>query len=185
MVSMSCLPWCFCVSVLGFTGHRKPPAITELPHPQYKDTNGIIGSTNATTVDYDPSILIVSQQAIWPKSEAMTISGYNSTTVGPHYHHSKDHLSNNLDSTTSSIPSSHQYYNKNLHRTLASKEIPSTTTSSSNSSHLHCSIMGSQQPTAKNASSYSSLNQAGDNARTSASNNRDDSPMVVVQVTDG
>lgn len=148
-----------------------------MPSIQYKDTNGIVGSSTAA-MDYDPSILIVSQQAIWPKTDTIALGNFNTACGAGQYHTTKDQLPNSSETATSeprsssnsSLPSASQYY-KN-HRTL-SKESPTSTT------HIHCSIQGSQQPNSK--SSFSNLSQTTEK-RTSS---RDESPMVVVQVTDG
>lgn len=141
--------------------------MTEAPSTQYKETNGII-ATSTAAMDYDPSILIVSQQAVWPKTDTITLGNFNTANTSQ-YSAGKDLISTSQESS-SSLPTT-QYYKS--HRTLTSKESPSSST------HIHCSMQGPQQPS---KSSYSNLTQAADSTRT---NSRDESPMVVVQVTDG
>jgi len=127
--------------------------------------------TGNTAMDYDPSILIVSQQAIWPKTDTIALGNFSTSSTGQYHSCSgKDRNPDSEKSPYNSISTSNQYYKS--HRTLPNKESPSST-------HIHCSIQGSQQPT---KSSYSSLTQTSDNTRTSS---RDESPMVVVQVIDG
>lgn len=152
--------------VLAYTSHRSKPHVPEPPSTQYKEANGVMSNTAA--MDYDPSILIVSQQAVWPKTDTIALGNFNTANT-TQYSSGKDHITSNQDSNTG-LQSSQYYKN---HRTLINKDSPSSST------HIHCSIQGSQLPS---KSSYSNLTQSADTARTSS---RDESPMVVVQVTDG
>lgn len=130
----------------------------------YKDSNGFYQSSS--TMDYDPSILIVSQQSVWPKSESINYN-YNSQPNTRVSASVKDPHPSSEPVPVSGVPASH--YNGRYQRTLPNDRP----------SHVHCSIQGH---TISSKSSYTH-SQPSESSRTSAS--RGESPMVVVQVTDG
>ncbi|XP_067928016.1 dual specificity tyrosine-phosphorylation-regulated kinase 1A-like [Watersipora subatra] len=148
----------------SFMGQQRKAVTTEQTASLYKETNGVPGTA---AMDYDPSILIVSQQAVWPKTDTIQLGNFNTVSSGQ-YTSTKDSITNSQDSS-SGLPVAQYYKN---HRTLTNKDSPSST-------HLNCSTQGSHQ-TIK--TSYSNLTQSSENVRT---HSRDESPMVVVQVTDG
>lgn len=147
--------------------------------------NGFIHTSSA--MDYDPSILIVSQQSVWPAKQDPTNNmsfNYNSQVPSSRSSNTKDSTSYIpiFDTSNGMNNLSASQYSKGHPRTFNSSNEPSNFSSSmSSASHIHCSLQGNSQ--ASNKSTGFHVPQQTDNSRTS--NSRDESPMVVVQVTDG